>query len=388
MRLQALLPLTAVALLSALLPLAAAIASDRPLGDLLLFPLNERAWDPSPSSAAFTLAAYIVGIGIVAMLLWLVWPRQPSAASAQRPERAGHWPKFVWLAPLCALAAVAAIDGGAGNAAIGLVTLALTLILNADTERRTGTSLISQRRDYFLLLFPTSLAAGWLLFYWLNLFVGLWVYPDAIEAVPFALGKSIDYATLLPALLSLRQWLASFPGPLGMTNRGLRIGGDDRPPTRQEGWLLMAFGSLALLAGTIWPDALYWLFLAAPLVLAFGIHVLRQQPTSLVGLQRGDWSRPLLTALAALALLTIGQALNLLLGDVWMYRLALLGGPMVLQIPGPVWVMAPLLYALLGLWLADQLTDPFRQRPQHPPFRPRAPVKIPIVDLLRQKDRD
>jgi len=107
-----------------------------------------------------------------------------------------------------------------------LTVLALTLMLfaNADTQRRTGNSLIRQRPGYLFSLLPASLAFGWS-FYWLNLYLQLWTFPPAAESVPFVLGKSLYYRMLLPALLSLRQWLASFPRPLDLTTSARSIPG-------------------------------------------------------------------------------------------------------------------------------------------------------------------
>ncbi len=399
--------LIAITVLTALLPLAGAVLSGQPLGSLLEFPLTSRAWDPAPVNVAFTFAAQLLAILFVGAVLWLSWPRK-----RQRPDNAdlprrqpSTWPRYAWIAVLLIIAALVAIDGNAFNAAIGLLTLALTLLLNADTERRTGSSLISQRRSYFLLLFPASLAAGWLFFYWLNLFVGLWTYPGATEAVPFALGKSLDYASLLPALMSLRQWLGSFPSLLSWSQAGLSLSDlqhtspllaesqEQVSVSAQEGWIMLGLASLALASGAVWPDQLYPLMFIAPAMLALGLQVAGSQTTSLAGIARGDWSRPLLTTVAAMLLMVFGQAINLSLGSLasaspaWTYELPLLGGIQLLELPAPAWMIA-LPLALLGLWLADQLTEPFKNRPQQPPFRPRSPVQIPVVDLLRdQKQR-
>ncbi|MBK5939902.1 hypothetical protein [Halochromatium roseum] len=384
------LRLIVIALLTVLLPLAGAVLSGQPLSSLLIFPLNTRGWDPAPINAAFTHAAQLFAILCIGTLLWLCWPRQrkrPDIADGQRRTAQHPWPRFVWISLLLLLVALIAIDGKAFNVAIGLLTLALTLLLNADTERRTGSSLISQRRGYFLLLFPASLAAGWLVFYWLNLFIGVWTYPNATEAVPFALGKSLDYASLLPALLSLRQWLGSFPRLLRWTQSGLPIG-----DLIQEGWPMMGLAGLALASAAVWPDQLYPLMLIAPTFLTLGLQIALRQATSLSGIAQGDWSRPMLTAAAATLLIAFGQALNLLLGALtsaspaWTYQLPLLGGVEFLGLPAPAWLIA-LPLALLGLWLADQLTEPFKSRPQTPRFQPGAPIQIPITDLLRQQKK-
>jgi hypothetical protein len=383
--------LFALATLVVLLPLLGAALSGNAIGDLIRLPLTQRAWDPVSPSASFTLAAQALSAIVVAALVWLAWPRDTTRPASTglptKPSPAwGPWPRYAWLAALLSIAALIAADGAAYNAAVGLVTLAITLVLNADTERRTGASLISQRRGYFLLLFPVSLVGGWLFLYWINLFLGLWVYPHATEAVPFALGKSLDYATLLPALMSLRQWLASLPWPLRATNRGAMLATAAAPPSRQEGALLIGLAAIGLLAASVWPDTLYPLMLLAPAVGALGLQLLRGQSTAFAGAARGDWSRPLLAALAALLLMIFGQTLNLLFGGAWSYRLPSLGGISPLQLPIPAWlVVLPL--SVLGLWLADQVTEPFKRRPQQPPFRPRSPVQVPLVDLLRDQKR-
>lgn len=369
------------ALLCALLPVMGAVLSSQPLGDLLRFPLDTRAWDPAPASAKVTALANGAGLLLLAVLIWLIWPRRPAHHRLSPKPPRQVWPPYVWIGGLLLIAALIAVDGGAAHAAIGLVTLALTLFVNADTERRSGQSLISQRRGYFLALFPLSLIAGWLFLYWPNLFVRLWTYPAASEAIPFALGKSLDYATLVPALMSLRQWLASFSGLLTLTRRGRPLAPDGQRLAAPEGVLLIGLACLALAAGPIWPDLLYPLFVAAPAVLVIGIQIARSQTTSLAGLGAGDWSRPLLSSIAALLIMAVGQALNLLLGDAWLYQLPWLAGPMLLALPAPAWsVVIPL--TLLGLWLADQIAEPFRQRPQQAPFRPSVSVKVSIADLL------
>lgn len=384
-----------VALAVSILPLAGALLSDAPVGDLLSFPLTERAWDPAPADEQITALANGATLLLLASLLWLIWPRRMGGgigAMVPAHDGAGHlgrqrhrWPRYGWLAILFLLTALIALDGAASNAAIGLVTLGLTLLVNADTERRSGQSLISQRRGYFLALFPLSLTAGWLYLYWPNLFLGLWTYPPANEPIPFALGKSLDYATLLPALMSLRQWLASFQWLLRLSSAGRPLASADRAIGTEEGWLLIAAACLALAAGPIWPDTLFPFFVAAPAILTLGVQIARQRSTSLAGIGAGDWSRPILSGLAALLIMAIGQSLNLLLGGAWVYQLPLLAGPMVLGLPAVAWSVAiPL--ALLGLWLADQLSEPFRQQPQPPPFRPRSPLQVPLVDLLKTKN--
>jgi hypothetical protein len=286
----------------------------------------------------------------------------------------GRIPRFGWFGVFALLLAVMAAEGGAVSAAIGLITLALALFANTDTERRTGTCLLTQRPGYFGSLFAAGLVAGWL-FHWLNLFLGLWTYPAAREAVPFVLGQSLLYAVLLPALLSLRQWLASFPRVLGAVTRAEPLGEGAGAP--QEGWVLLLVAALALAGAALWPDWVYPLTLSAPLLLAVALQQIRGRPTPLAGIATGDWSRILLPALAAVVLGLLVQGLNALLGPGWAVHLPLLGGPTLLGLPLPAWVWIGLL-GPFGVWLGDQLTDPWKRNPQRPPPRSRFPVRIEI----------
>jgi hypothetical protein len=164
--------------------------------------------------------------------------------------------------------------------------------------------------------------------------------------------------------------------------------GADQPgqATPQEGWTLLGLGSVALAGAALWPDWVYPLTLLAPLVLAFGLSELLGRPTLLAGLGRGDWSRLLLPAVAALLVGLVAQAGNALLGPAWVIDLPQLGGPDLLGLPPPAWLLVAAL-GLLAVWVADQLTDPWRQRPQRPPHRPRFPVRVVIEDLLDRNRR-
>ncbi|MCF7984221.1 MAG: hypothetical protein K9L70_07440 [Thiohalocapsa sp.] len=378
---RALLPLAAVIALTLLLPLLGAVAGGQPLSELLRLPMTARAWDPAPPNAAITLAASLAAALTVLAVLWLARPRH-RAGRAVETRTPAPLPRYVWFALFALIAALIAVDGDAVNAACALITLAVALLANADTQRRTGNSLIRQRPGYFFSLFAASLAVGWM-FYWLNLFLQLWTYPPAVEAVPFVLGKSFHYAVLLPALLSLRQWLASFEPVLRWTRAAAPMGGEPAP---QEGWMLIGFAALALAAAPLWPDWLYPVALLAPLLLALGLQQVRARPTLLSGLAAGDWSRVLLPAAAALMLGVFAQACNWLLGPAWRFELPLIGGPELFGLPLAAYTwLFPL--GLLGVWVGDQLTDPWKNRPQQPTYRPRFPVKISVTDLLGKRRR-
>ena len=379
--LQSLLPLLTVLALTLALPPLGALFGGAPLTDLPRLPLTERAWDPLLPNPSITLAASLLACVIVSAAIWFARPVAQSGRSV-KTRTPGPTPRFAWLGVFALIVAVAAVDGGAVNLATGLITAALMLFANADTQRRTGSSLIRQRPGYFFSLFLASLAVGWS-FYWLNLYLQLWTYPAANEVVPFVLGKSAHYAVLLPALLSLRQWLTSFPRALGLTNRAHPLDGRSTP---REGWMLLGLAAVALIGAPLWTDWIYPLTLLAPLLLAVGLQQVRGQPTLFAGLPNGDWSRILLPAAAALILAVTTLTCNQMCGPAWAFHLPLIGAPTLLDLPLPAWLWFPLL-GLLGVWIGDQLTSPWKQRPQQPQLRPRFPVKVVVEDLLGSAKR-
>lgn len=379
--LRSLLPLLTVIALTVSLPLIGALLGGASLVETLQLPLTERAWDPSRVNSTITSTATLLLFGLIAAVIWFARPvvRPGRRVETRSP---GPLPRYGWFGVFALIVAIAAVDGDAVNLATALITLAVTLFANADTQRRTGNSLLRQRPGYFFSLFPASLAIGWT-FYWLNLWLQLWIYPAATETVPFVLGKSADYAVLLPALLSLRQWLASFPRLLNWTTRARPLNGQSSPP---EGAILLGLAAIGLVGASLWPDWIYPLALLAPLLLAVGLQQLRGLPTLFAGLANGDWSRVLLTAIAALLIGLLAQALNRLLGPAWTFHLPLIGDLSLLGLPLPGWLWLPTL-GLLGLWVSDQLTAPWKQRPQQPQFRPKFPVKVVVEDLLGKAKR-
>lgn len=384
-------PLLALVLGMLLLPPLGALLAGQPLGELLRFPLDARAWDPLPPDTALLVLAWVAAGAAVLVPLWMARPdpartRQAleadpggdqalgqaggGASRALRPLRL-----LVWGGLLLGAALALARAGLAGLSQPALV-LGLTLVLAGHTERRTGTSLVAKRPTYFLLLFPVSALLGWL-FHWLNLYLQLWIYPGAgaESAIPFVLVRSLDYGTLLPALLVLRQWLASWGPLLVGWSRARPLGREHEAGGQGLGWTWLGLAGLGLAGAAVWPDWIWPLAWCAPLLLALGLQRTGGGPGLLAGITRGDWSRLLITALAALLLGVLIQGWNSLMGPVWVFQVPLIGALPFLGLPLPAYVgLLPL--GLLGLWVADQLAHPWRRRPLGLP-RP-FPVRLSI----------
>jgi hypothetical protein len=254
-----------------------------------------------------------------------------------------------------------------------LLILGLTLLLAAHTEWRTGISLVNQRPGYFLLLYPASALLGWL-FHWVNLFLQLWVYPGAgtDSAIPFVLVRTLDYATLLPALMVLRQWLAAWRPLLDWCTRAGSVQGSNQT---QEGWLYLGAASIGLAGSALWPDWIWPLTWLSPVLLVMGMQQVGGKPTLFAGTRRGDWSRILIPALAALLLGLVIQGWNVLVGPAWTFSLPLIQSRSLFGLPLPAYAgLLPL--GLLGVWCADQLAHPWKRRPKK--RRREFPIRISV----------
>jgi hypothetical protein len=371
--LSALLPIIAVFTLVLVLPPLGALVAGQPLGQFLHLPLEARAWDALSPDPALTWVALGLTAALVALTLWLTRAQGP-AVNPQGPTPR-PWPAWTWVGPsLLILALGLGLDGGGtglGHLGWPIALLGLTLILSADTQRRGGTSLLTQNRAYLAALYGAGALLGWA-WYWINLYLQLWHYPQAPAPALFGVLATLAYATLLPGLLALRQWLGTLPG--------LRDWGRRAEPRNLDlgpgvAWPLIALGSLGLLGAGVWPDWIYPLTWLAPLSLALGMQRLSGASGLFAGVERGDWGRPLLTALAALILTLAAQAWNQWAGPLWVWEIPLIGGPRVLGLPAPGYLGGVVL-GLLGLWVADQVARPWRGRSQSrfPDF----PVRIMI----------
>ena len=171
------------------------------------------------------------------------------------------------------------------------------VLLNALTYQRSGQCLLLHRPWFFGQLFLLS-SGFWWTFEYLNQFVSNWHYVNLLETTQFQyfLFTSLSFSTVLPAVLSTYEWLATFrwlttpftswlPFPW-ITN--LKIAR-----------LLLTLGSIGLGLIGIWPTVLFPLLWVCPLCILLGFQVLGNDLTSVRVLAQGDWRPILLSGLAA-----------------------------------------------------------------------------------------
>ncbi|MFH1349949.1 MAG: hypothetical protein ABII26_03340 [Pseudomonadota bacterium] len=175
--------------------------------------------------------------------------------------------------------------------------VAYIMTINALTFRRTGRCIMLNRTPFFLLLFPSS-ALFWWFFEYLNRFVQNWYYGgDQLAAMEYFWYATLPFSTVLPSVLSTREWLSGFSWPTSKFKDSLPI---HLPNPRGISCLVLLFAGMGLLGIGIWPNHLFPLLWVSPLLIIVSIQTLFDQEHILSGISRGDWSGVVTYALAAL----------------------------------------------------------------------------------------
>lgn len=193
------------------------------------------------------------------------------------------WTRFAWFRPLQSFT-------------FSPLWVAYIGVVNALTQRRSGRCLLTEASGRMLLLAAAS-AVFWWYFEYLNRFVQNWTYlgVDNLSAGAYALFATLPFATVLPAIVSTEEWLATFP----RLTAGLATFRPVRLPPAAGVWLC-AIGAAALLALPCFPNALFPLLWIAPALLLAGQALGRGRPCVLDGMAAGDLSRLVRLALAGL----------------------------------------------------------------------------------------
>ncbi|MCP4690122.1 MAG: hypothetical protein GY859_18865 [Desulfobacterales bacterium] len=175
--------------------------------------------------------------------------------------------------------------------------LSFILVINAVDQKRTGGCLMTRRPLFFLLLFPVS-AAFWWFFEYLNRFVQNWFYSETRYGPwGYFIYATLPFATVLPAVLSVREWIRS----AGWMENAFRRWTPIRLPRpgAAAGFALAASG-LGLLFIGVAPDYLFPLLWVSPLMILVSLQALMGERHALSDISGGDWTLAVSSALAAL----------------------------------------------------------------------------------------
>jgi hypothetical protein len=207
------------------------------------------------------------------------------------------------------------------------------VIVNALSFRRKGECLLLSRTRRFLLLFPAS-AAFWWSFEYLNRFVGNWYYldPPGFGAGEYFLFATLPFSTVLPAVLSTRELLLSFPRVDGAYREWRPLVPAHPRATAAAAVLLSSAG---LLAAGIVPDAAFPLVWVAPPAILVSLAALRGEIHALSGIAVGDWRPFAASSLAALACGFFWEMWNSGSHAKWVYAIPYVDALHVFEMPLP-----------------------------------------------------
>lgn len=319
--------------MGASLPLIGAYFAGRPLAPYLRLSPDLRV--PAPSSfewPAFLIYALII-LAVGGLFVWRIAAvRRVPPIIPVRPFPWWGWAGF-------ALTVIAWVLAWSRLTEFRLyqpytfapLWLGYILTVNGLVHRRTGRCLLLRRPVCFLVLFPAS-AAFWWCFEYLNRYVGNWYYVglEFVSPLEYFTHATVSFSTVLPAVVSTRDWLASFPR--------LRAAFTD---IRSVPWaearalprLLLLAGGAGFVALGAWPHYFYAMVWLAPLLALVSLQALGGLPNLLADIRRGDWRDAAVPALAGLVAGFFWELWNWRSFARWEYNIPLVDGLLLFEMP-------------------------------------------------------
>lgn len=288
------------------LPLTGVLLRGEHAGRYLEFPPLTRYVTHAGFSWGAFVVLLLVALGLAAILLQVV--RCGVRHGRTRPARAaqsGHFPFWGWAGlGLGAAAWILAWTRFSWFAPLQRHTftplwLAYIMVVNALCYRRTSHCLLLDAPKRFLLLFACS-AVFWWAFEYLNRFVQNWYYlgVDQFNSFEYLVFATVSFSTVLPAVLSTRQLLQSFPVFDEGISSGLRL---HVPGGRFAAALVLLSSGAGLALVGFLPDLLFPLLWVSPVLILSALQTLGGEDNVFNPLTGGDWRVVACSALAALA---------------------------------------------------------------------------------------
>jgi len=171
------------------------------------------------------------------------------------------------------------------------------VVLNALSYRRKGSCIMQDNKLYFFLLFPLS-SDFWWFFEYLNRFVQNWYYTGVhFGAFEYFLYATISFSTVLPAVISTRDWLLTYPFISNGSNNWSTIG---LTKSKYLAWFILIISGAGLALIGVWPDYLFPLLWVSPLLIIVSLQVIGEKQHILTSVDKGDYTLVVSSALAAL----------------------------------------------------------------------------------------
>jgi hypothetical protein len=283
------------------LPWIGVILAGLPIELYLEFPPGSRYLVPAPFS--WTVFSALAAITLLALGVPLFQIMRTGERKAISPSRY-PFPIWGWLGVTCLIIgwvlAWSRFDWFAPLQRHTFVMLwaSYIVIINALTMKRSGNCLLKDRPAYLTGLFFVS-AIFWWYFEYLNRFVQNWHYVGIKDftAGEYLLFATVSFSTVLPAVISTRDLLATVPR-LSDGLQGLAPLRLSRPRRVAATVLVVSATALAFVA--LAPNHLFPILWLAPLLIVTSLQAVRGEAHLFQAVSEGNWQHLWLAALAAL----------------------------------------------------------------------------------------
>jgi hypothetical protein len=283
------------------LPLLGIWVAGYPLAQYLEFPPSSRYVTHSPFSLA-VFSGYTLFILSITVPPGVILVRALKNRNAPKITSTHTFPMWGWMAVISGVVTWViawtrfACFSGIQNHTFVPLWISFIVVVNAMTFKRTGRCMITHQTRLFVVLFPVS-ALFWWFFEYLNRFVQNWFY-SGVQYGPgtYLILATLSFSTVLPAVLGVAQWIESFPWTAVFKKF---------PPVqlvkpRYTAGVVLLVSGLGLTGIGVWPNILFPLLWVSPLLIILSFQTLAGERTILSEIPRGDWSRLIPPALAAL----------------------------------------------------------------------------------------
>ena len=310
------------------LPFLGVIYAGKDIALYLEFPPSTQHVEHAPFSwTAFILYSSVIIVFTLPFIVRLLGTKRrlPSPFPKGQTSSLHHFPWWGWLAAVCGIGFwILAWSRFSWFQPLQPFTflplwLSFIVVINAFTHRRKGSCLLTEKPLQLLALFPFS-ALFWWFFEYLNRFVQNWHYVNVQHFTPFeyALHATLAFSTVLPSVLSVREWFLTFPTIQKGFEHFVPL---SVPQPRVAAWLLMSASCLGLFLIGIYPNHLFALLWVAPLMVLLSIQSLSGEKHLFQSIARGDWRLFVTSALAALFCGWFWEMWNMYSEARWIYTI-------------------------------------------------------------------
>lgn len=204
------------------------------------------------------------------------------------------------------------------------------VLVNALVYKKGGSAPLLSGPVKFAGLFAAS-AAFWWFFEYLNRFIQNWYYTGSeYPAMEYFWLATLSFSTVLPAVRSIRALLMTFPV--------FQEGFSGFPPlpavtAKPAALAVLILSALGLFLLPFFPDPLFFLVWVSPLLIIVSLQVLKDRPSILAGVEKGDYTLIASYASAALICGFFWEMWNFFSLSKWMYSVPYVHAFQIFEMP-------------------------------------------------------